>query len=154
METALSTLSILPNTPEQVELFANKLNTELTSGSINPLELKLYLKAMEKVAENIKETLDPLVRAEAEKYGSKSFMFRGATLELSEVGTKYDYSNCGDAEWDKLNADAEKILEKKKNREVFLRGIKGSLNIIDGDSVPCTIYPPVKKSTSSVKITI
>lgn len=154
METALSTLSILPNTPEQVELFANKLNTELTSGSINPLELKVYQKSLEKIFEKIKEVLDPLVREEAEKYSAKNFQFRGVTVELSEVGTKYDYSNCGDAEWDKLNADAEKILEKKKNREVFLKGIKGSLNIIDADSVPTTIYPPVKKSTSSVKITI
>lgn len=150
METASSALSILPNTKDEVISFSRKLENEIIEGNIDPLEILRYQKSIEAVFKNIKETLDPAARKEAEKYGTKSFQFKGITITLSENGTKYDYSNCNDPEHRVLKAAAEVANEALKARETFLKALKQPMEIIAGDEL-ITIYPPIKTSTSGVK---
>ena len=96
------------------------------------------------------------VRSEVELHG-KSFNTKDNTkIELAETGTKYDYSNCNDEEYIRLLAELEKAKEMVKSRENFLKGVPSKgFEVTDtntGEIV--TIYPPVKTSTSSFKVTI
>ena len=44
------------------------------------------------------------VRAELEKYGSKTVKFNNATFTMKTVGTRYDYNVCNDPVWRELKA--------------------------------------------------
>ncbi len=155
METTISTLSILPSTKDEIQNFSIKIISELESGMINPLDLLKQIKCFEKVIEQTKDTLSKMAREEAEKYGTKNFEFKGVKIELAEVGTKYDYSHCNDFVMAKVSEDLAKLNETKKQRETFLKSLKEPISLIDEESGDVfQILPPVKSSSSSLKITI
>ena len=153
MQTAVSTLSVFPNTKEQVSLFANKLKSELENGEVNPLEIITMQKAIENVFDAVKPTLSELARAEAEKHG-KSFDFKGAKIECVEVGTKYDFSECGHLDYSDLCEKINRLTEMKKNYETMIKTYKEPQNLISLNGDVMTVYPPKKTSTSSIKVTI
>lgn len=154
METATSTLAILPNTKEQIELFANKLISEIENGQVNPLELIIIQKSFEKMFDKVKETLTKAMVDEAEKYGKK-FEFKGAKIELVEAGVKYDYSSCGDTQYTRVNEQILQLSEVKKQREAFIKSLKEPMQVLDEEtSELVTVYPPKKSSTTTLKVTI
>ena len=155
METAISTLKLLPFSANQVELFSNQLEQSLLNGEIEPLELAIYLKAIEKVAERLKPELQRLSIQEAERYGKGEFQLMGAKVQVRELGTKYDYSNCGDIEFEMIESDLNAVAERKKNRESFLKSITEPLQLINEETGEAyKVYPPSKKSTTGIVITL
>jgi hypothetical protein len=95
------------------------------------------------------------LREEVSKYGKSHTTSSGTKIELAEVGTKYDYQTCNDAELVNLNSKLLEIENAIKDRQAFLKTlpISGIEIILDGGEV-AKIYPPIKTSTSSVKCTI
>jgi hypothetical protein len=127
----------------------------IQSGEVNPLDLKLQVKAIESVLETIKPILDKEARNEAEKFGAKSFDRLGAKVELFEAATKYDYSMCNDDEYKDLLVEQEKLKLKIKQREKFLQAIDGKMTlVVEGTGEVVTVFPPTKSSTSTIKITL
>lgn len=85
----------------------------------------------------------------------------GTAFEITEAGTKYDYSVCGDPVWNRLTSEAKAIKEKLAERETYLKTIKRLTpvgNIIDEDTSELhenvELYPPIKTSTSTFKQTM
>jgi len=133
---------------------AQLIISAIQEGEVNPLDLKLKVKAMESVLETIKPILDKAARDEAETYGAKSFERLGAKVEMFEAATKYDYSMCNDDEYKDLLLEQEKLKLKIKQREKFLQSIDGKMNIITDDGEGVTVFAPTKSSTSTLKITL
>lgn len=148
METATSTLSVLPNNKSEVLNFANKLRNELLNGDIDPLQLLKMRKAIDSVFENIKDDLRTTSVEAAEKYGKGKFGLNGSEYEVKEMGIKYNYDGCGDPEYKKLK-------DATKSREAFLKSLKEPFKYIDPDGgEEVTIYPPVKSSTTTVQVSL
>ncbi len=79
----------------------------------------------------------------------------GALYSVKEFGTSYDYSNCGDNKYKKLLEHQEKLKKEIKKREDFLKGISRHETVVDEEtSEILTVYPPVKKSSTGVQISI
>ena len=94
------------------------------------------------------------LRDEVTKHGKQVVTSYGTKIELAEVGTKYDYSNCGDSEYNQLMQQMEVLEATIKERQTWLKSIPASgVDILFGDEI-CKIYPPSKSSTSSIKTTI
>jgi hypothetical protein len=142
--STLNTINLLPSTKEEAQSFANDLVRRVNEGEINPLTLKAQMKFIEKTLELVdKQTKDSWIK-EAGKYG-KSFDYQGWKVEEVEAGTSYDYSL--DFEWSELK-------EKLKERETFLKSLKHPIEVVDkttGETT--TIYPPIKRSTTTLKFT-
>lgn len=153
METTISTMSIFPSSKDEVAAFSSKMINELESGNANPLDVLRLQKCFEKVFENVKPTLMALAREEAEKHGKK-FEYKGLKMELAEVGTKYDFSGCNDAELNTLVSAVESINVKIKERQTFLKALTQPTTVVNDDGEVVTLNPPVKSSTSSIKVTI
>lgn len=154
METALSTIRLLPFSKQQVMVFADQIKNELLSGNVDPLELAVYFKALEKTMEAVKDTLSELALKEAEKNG-KSFEYKGAKIELAELATRYDYSQTGDDEWFRYDCEVNAATERRKEREATLKTLKEAAIWVNPDTGEAqTIYPPIKSSKSGIKITI
>lgn len=152
MESALSTMSIMPTTKDQIVSFANKLKAEIESGEVNTLDVIKMQKSIEKMFDSIKGTITEYARAEAEKHG-KSFQFKGAKIDLVEVGVKYDFTECGHLDYNELCETIEKLNEQKKNFEAMIKTFKEPQNLISINGEAMTVYPPKKTSTSSIKVT-
>jgi hypothetical protein len=70
------------------------------------------------------------------------------------VGTKYDYSQCGDPEIDELNEKINQLKVLLEARQDFLKKLPPSgIELRRGDEL-IWIMPPSKSSTSSIKTTI
>jgi nucleotidyltransferase/DNA polymerase involved in DNA repair len=153
METAISTLSQLPETKQQIETFAYSLEQGLNNGQIVASDLLRFQKAMEKVFEKIKPTLIENALNEISKF-EKNAVIKGSEFSIVEAGVKYDYSECNDIEYNMLNTKLEALKSTLKDRETFLKSIKQPLQMIDETSGEVyTIYPPKKTSSTTLKVT-
>jgi hypothetical protein len=124
-------------------------------GAVNPLEARIRLKAIEEVVKTASSSIARYVRDEAEKHGTRSFEYMGAKVELAETGVDYNYDVCGDPEWEALQSNMKQLKADIKAREEFLKSLKKPLTVANDETGEIiTINPPVKTSTSGVKITI
>ena len=121
----------------------------------NPLEVKLKLKAMSEAIEEACKKIDKMARYEAEKYGAKTFDFMGCSIGLIEAGTKYDFSNCGDIELERMTAEYEALAERiKKRKEILKNADPGTVMTDKETGESYEVNPPIKSSTSTIKITL
>lgn len=145
----------LPVSKADIEDFSNKILDVLESGTQNPLDILLRFKAFERVFEKIKPKLTELSLIEASKYKEKVIEYDGAELSVSEAGVSYSYEDCGDSRWESLNQQLTSIKADIKKREDFLKNIVGHETVVNEDTAEIqTIFPPIKKSTTTIKVTI
>lgn len=154
METALSTLSVLPANKEQVRVFSRKLKDEILASEHDPLKILVQLKMIEKViADTLKdEEIDYHFLKEFQLYEREKIIeVSGAKLSQSEVGVKYDYEKSGDPKWFDLQKQIDELTEKKKEREKFLQNIPYESQYVDPDNGIFITRPP-KSSKTKVKV--
>jgi len=153
--TPIGAARLLPITQTQVDVFSDGVIESVKQGDANPLEVLTILKAFEKASERIlKEIRDNFV-TESEKYSERIFEFNGAKIEKAEVGTKYNYSICGDPIYNRRLEVSNEAGKLVKEREEFLKALKEPMTFVDestGEVVK--IIPPLKTSTTSLKVSI
>jgi hypothetical protein len=156
MESALSTISILPSTKEQVKVFSRQLKDEILANDRDPLKILVQLKMIEKIIEDIlkDEEIDLHFLNEFLLYGKEKVLeVNGAKLQQTEVGTRYQYEDSGDLKWNDLNKQLIEITEKKKEREKFLQNIPYESQFVDPDNGLFITRPP-KTSKTKIKVTL
>lgn len=152
--TAQSVISLCPSTKEQIEIFANQLIDDVEQGVTNPLALHIRLTLIEKSFDKVKEAIKKQVVTEAEKHNQKSFDHMGCKIEVKEMGVKYDYSGCNDAEWNSLNEGKKAYEVGIKERQEFLKALKKKETIVNEETGEIIeIFPPIKISTTSIAVT-
>jgi hypothetical protein len=153
METVMTTVRQLPETKQQIEIFAQQLEQGLENGSIIPSELLRFQKAMEKVFEKIKPILIDCALDEIGKY-EKGVLIKNTEFSIVEAGTKYDFTDCNDAVLNELTNEVELLKIKIKARETMLKSITSAMQILDDSTGELiTIYPAKKSSSTTVKVT-
>ena len=145
METALSTLTILPSTKEQRSLFVFKAVEEILDGNSNPLQIDIMLKAAEDTIGEIRKNsrVKMAVQNEADKYPEKTFEYGNFRVTKSSKTTN-DFAGC-DPHLDELNAQMEALKAQIKAREqLVLTGVNSETG---------EVFKPVKsKVTEFLKI--
>lgn len=140
-------------TKSNIESSANNLITAIKEGNGNPFEILARMEAVKSFCEAVRDGVNDFVRTELERYGKEGHKSLLAKFELAEVGTKYHFEK--DVVWSALNSDMEKIKEKMKEQEKFLKALSKPLNEADMDSGEIKErIPPYKTSKSSFKITL
>jgi hypothetical protein len=153
METALSTLSILPSNKDQVKAFTQSLKNEILANDRNSLPILVQLKMVEKtITDTLKdEEIDLHFLKEFEQYGkNEKVTVNGADLRQSEVGVKYSYEDSGDPVWNHLNKQINDLTEKKKEREKFLQQIPYDKGTVDPDTGLFITRPPKSSKTKVI----
>lgn len=148
---------VLLNNPTSVsEMIANAKEVVL-SGNIDPITAFVNIQKMAKAIESYgkdkdirRVTLDAL-----ERCGQKSLKRGDATLEVAEVGTRYDFEACGDPKIAELYALRKALDADIKEREQYLKALpsSGVQNVDPDTGEVATIYPPVKTSTTWIRTT-
>jgi hypothetical protein len=154
MESALSTISVLPSNKEQVQKFTRMLKDEILAGTSDPLKTLVQLKFIEKTISDIlkDEDLDYHFLKEFNLFDNKEkVIVNGAELRASEVGTKYHYEESGDPVWIDLQKQSEALKEKIKEREKFLQAIPYDGGIVDAGT---GLYISHVPKTSHTKVVV
>lgn len=145
METALSTITVLPSTKEQRSLFVTKAVDEILDGNNNPLQIEIMLKAAQDTIEEIRKDnrVKMAVQKEADKYPEKTFEYGNFRITKS-IRTINDFSGC-DSHLDNLYAEMEALKAQIKAREqLVLTGVNSETG---------EVFKPVKsKVTEFLKI--
>ena len=145
----------------------------ILEGEVDPLQVHMFLKRIEKIAELVKTNKDvkeAVTKAASSHSSDKAFDFMGASLKVGAVHTAYDFSECGDLLWNNLNEMVTKFTALKKAREEQLKvafpenigfGFKPPRMIIDHlyhvETVDCgeevVLNQPKKIQQMGVKVT-
>ncbi len=144
-----------PITKEDLTTASIDLLDKLDKGEISPLSLLQRIKAVAKLEEMIKPVLTDLAVKEALKHPKGPIELYGSEFKLGEFGTKFSFEACGDPVYKRLLEAFEEAKKALKEREDFLKSIKGSETIVDPETAEiATVYAAVKTSTTSVSVTI
>lgn len=148
-------MNLLPSTGEQVNTFAKGIIQSVKEGHENPLNVMLQIRAMEKAFEVILKSIKENVLTEADKYPGVTFNFRGVELAKGDVKTEYDYTVCGDTEWERRKVAFDTAKDRLSERETFLKALKEPLEVCDTETGEMIhIVPPLKKTIRGVKFFI
>jgi hypothetical protein len=151
--SAMSMLRLMPSKASEVAIFAKQIIENVQNGNANPLEVKVMMRALRAVAEEVEEEIDDNAISEAEKYSEKVVEMYGARIEKAEVGVNYNYASSGLSEWEKLDAEIKALTDRRKEKETFLRALKEPMTVVNESTGEIeTIKPPLKKSKSGIKV--
>ena len=155
------------------EEVSNTIITSILAGEVDPLQVHMFLKRIEKITELVKTNKDvkeAVTKAASLHSPDKAFAFMGASLKVGAVHTAYNFSECGDLLWNNLNEMVTKFTAMKKAREEQLKvafpenigfGFKPPRMIIDHlyhvETVDCgeevVLNQPKKIQQMGVKVT-
>lgn len=123
------------------EIISDKIEA-ISEGWIDPVDLFIYSKKLEYLTKTlvdlVKDKVDPSL------FG-KDHVKHGVELSEGMTGVKYDFSKCGDPEYDHLSQMANDVDVKLKERQDFLKAVKAPMEIVNTEtSETFTINPPTK----------
>jgi hypothetical protein len=153
----VSLLRLGASTSLQTKVLSQRIIEAVDNGDISALEVIALLKAWETASEIIKPAIRAKAVVEAEQHPQGKLTLYGNQIETVEAGTKYDYAASKDPIWPQLDAIANTAIERRKEREAFLRTIKpGDITTaVDPESgEEVRLVPPPKTSTTTVKVTL
>jgi len=141
----------------QIKVIAEQTAQDIIDNGKDVIQIADTIAKLELFIKELKaspEYMDYLI-TEVSKFGKGTTTSTGTKLELAEVGTKYDFSQCNDPELKRMEDEFAVWEQNIKDRKEFLKALtpKG-VNIIDETGEIITLYPPSKSSKSSVKCTI
>lgn len=142
-------------TKDVISNYAMDIIKSIEEGNINAVDTALQVKFMEDLIVAMKEKLRGLVLDELEKYAKGEIIVRhNGNFTVKEAGTKYDYHNCKDPEYDQLTQQINELSEQRKDREKFLKTLQKPIDMIDKETGEIiTINPAIKTSTTTYSIT-
>jgi len=154
-DTPSAVLQLLNADKQALENFANAIIQDVKQGRSNPLEIQILIKKYEFVLNEIKENIKVNVNTETAKYGEKPFNYGGAECHYTPTRTEYDFSVCGDPEWELYDSQSKNYIDRRKKREDFLKQVKEPISILNESTGEIeTISPPQKKQSMGLKVSI
>jgi hypothetical protein len=153
--SAMGVMRLLPDTKQGVEIFSTQLINAVKNGEVNPLQLKALFKVIEKVSEAVDSAIKENLLREAGKYSEKKFNAFGFEISKEEVGVKYDYSVCGDIEYERRHAAVESAKALMDERTAFLKALREPLELLNSETGEVYIVrPPLKKGAEGLKFSL
>jgi hypothetical protein len=142
METALSSIKLMPASKAELSHYVAKAKSEILSGYYNPLEVAGMLKSMEEVVKALRDDKEirEAIQDEADKYKEKTIRFETYHITKTERKTKDFTGVC--PVLDSLNNDLERTKNMIKARQAV---IEAGVNPETGET-----FPPVPFTTSTI----
>ena len=149
------TVNKIPASKEEQSVLSSAMINSVLDGEIEAIKAVIQAKSLvETLTLFLKDKgVNDLVLMEVEKYGKQTSK-DGATIAIKEVGSKWDYSECGDPIYNRLSSQKAEIEEKLKERESLLKSTREPRTEVDEETGEVyTVNPPSKSSTTSYAIT-
>lgn len=151
-DNPMSMLRLMPSKVSEVATFAKGVIQSVKNGDANALETLVMLRALQLLSKEIIEQIEENVLNEAHRYNEKTIEMYGAKIDKCDVKTDYLYETSGDSQWEELDSEIKSLVERKKQREEFLRAIKDPVVLVTKDGVEEIVKPPIKRTKEGVKV--
>jgi hypothetical protein len=154
----LSATNVFPTRKYEIAKFTDNIISELLDdGEIPLLQVESKLACMASIVKNIrdnKEYKEALLN-EAEREGLKTFKKNDSSFCIKEVGTVYDFSDCGHLEYNSIILEIKALTERKKAIEGQIKANpRGYIYVNDETGESYFVKPCSKTSTTQVVTTI
>ncbi len=132
----------------------NDLVAQVKGGNVDPLQAYVQMKAIAEMADQFIKHPDIVSLTQGEVLSrGKDAMFGGAKVAVAYT-TRFDYSMCGDSEYDSLVAEKENIDAKIKSRQMYLKSIPNKVEVVNQETGELvTICAPLPTKSSSIRVT-
>ena len=138
MGLVINSQSFLTASKDDIHTKAMAVVDDYLSGHKSPTEALIIVKKMIDFAEEVKSNISDAAANELRLAKSEKREVSGNSITEQMVGTRYSFKECQDPIWNELN-------EKIKEREAFLKTIKGSKQeLIEETGEVVQIFEPVK----------
>lgn len=155
LQEGISFEHLLDAKKSNIQTAISAITAEVSSGNYDSLKgLILALKG-KMLFSDLEDALRPLANKDYLNKLEKGYSIHDVSIEQAPTSTKYDFSVCGDAVYDRLLAESETNKAALKERQEFLKAIKGKITVVDeysGEVI--TLYPPNKLQSDGLKISI
>ncbi len=152
-DTPMSVLNLFSTSKESIKLFGDNIIDLVKEGNEDPLKIAALTRSMEAIAKYVNDNLKDNQKNEALKHGDKPFILHGCEMQYTSVKTDYDYTTSNDPIWNSLNEKITALQIELKQRQEWLKTTGNPVDIRHEDEL-VTIYPPMKKTTMGLRITI
>lgn len=142
---------------ETMQIQSNVLIQSIVEGEIDPLQAVAKIRFLSDALNTAlkDDRVKDAVLSEIDKHGGKEATAFGAKFTQKEMGVSYDYTVCGDPEYDRLAAEMEDLKVRMKDREKFLMGIPAEgLPMVDQETGDCyKIIRPLRRASLNYSVT-
>lgn len=130
------------------------LVAQVTGGNVDPIQAFVQMKAIGEIAGQFIKHPDIVSLTQGETITrGKDASFGGAKVGIAYT-TRYDFTMCGDAEYDALIREKESLDAKIKAREMFLKSIPEKVDVVDKETGELvSICAPLATKSSSIRVT-
>lgn len=136
----------LEYTPKEINKLIESVCNEVDEGWADPLKLFIACKKAMKIFEGIAKNIGDTACNQTKLNNGEHHIVFGCDISKSMQGVSYDFKTCNDPV---LNA----YLEQLKERQDYLKSLKGETEVINEDTGELyPIYPPVKKGKEGLVI--
>jgi hypothetical protein len=125
-------------TRAEIEDFLIAMLNKVEGGDMNPLDLKIEIKALTDLLGGIDKQVAPLVAEEGRKWHNQPY--KGFKIEYVDSGGRYAYDHI--AEWSELK---QKMKDIEKNAQMSLKALEKNQTMIDDGGA--VIEPAIWKCT-------
>ena len=136
---------------------SSRLIQYIIEGEIDPLRAVAKIKFLsEALSTALKDDrVKDAVLREIDKNGGKEATELGVKFCQKEIGTSYDFTVCGDPEYDQLASEMEDLKTRMKEREKFLLGIPAEgLPMVDQETGDCyKVIRPLRRASLGYSVT-
>ena len=142
---------------ETMRMQSSALIQPIIDGEIDPLRAVAKIRFLsDMLAATLKDDrVKDVVLSEIDKNGGKEATAFGAKFSQKEMGVSYDFSVCGDPEYDRLAKEMEALKSQMKEREKYLLGIPSEgIPMVDQETGDCyKIIRPLRRASLNYTIT-
>lgn len=142
---------------ETMQIQSRTLIQPIIDGEIDPLQAVAKIRFLSDMltAALKDDRVKDIILGEIDKNGGKEATAFGVKFTQKEMGVSYDYTVCGDPEYDRLAAEMEDLKARMKDREKFLMGIPAEgLPMVDQETGDCyKIIRPLRRASLNYSVT-
>lgn len=152
---ALQNVIVAPSMSKAAQTsLAESLVAQVVEGSVDPMQAFIQIKAIAEVCKQFLDNPEILNRTRTAivKAGKSVPVLNGAKVTLATT-TSYDYESSNDPEYIELSRQKEAIENKIKARQMFLKSIDDSIDVVDKKTGELrTIFQPSKTQKQTLRV--
>ena len=142
---------------ETMQMQSSALIQPIIDGEIDPLRAVAKIRFLsDMLAAALKDDrVKDVILNEIDKNGGKEVTAFGVKFSQKEMGVSYDFSVCGDPEYDRLAKEMEALKSQMKEREKYLLGIPSEgIPMVDQETGDCyKIIRPLRRASLNYSVT-
>lgn len=144
--------NLLTASKAELSEVASQIVEGVDDGHADPLDVYIFAKKGAYVFDAVCEAM----KGKAELPEGKNYAKHGVAIREQDTGVKYYYDGCNDPVWNDLNAQMLAIKEQMKQRETWLKGLKGPTSEVTDENTgeqitfDAPIYPAARVAGRSL----